>query len=220
MRILSLLLCMKESVTLHHQPHITITITIFLSHLSLISLCLSHHRMQGTATLLFFPVDNTQGRKDDMVTAFMNAAEKEMVLAPYTRREIPLAWLKTLDNLQDPTNAVTGGAAKISLHQAVQIAVASGVVAGDVPLLLTFLHEMGQLMWHAAPGLSDVVILDPIRYFVHPVTRIICKIRSSADDETYHLLEEHELCAKNHLAEWLDLRDKGVLHVCLLKVGG
>ena len=37
------------------------------------------------------------------------------------------------------------------------------------------------------PGLRDVVILDPIKFFVAPATLLICKHVPTLDDPTHHL---------------------------------
>ncbi len=57
----------------------------------------------------------------------------------------------------------------LSLREVQAIATSTGIPAEDVPSLLRFLHKMGIIMWHKDEGLSDVVILDLIKYFMEPV---------------------------------------------------
>jgi hypothetical protein len=72
---------------------------------------------------------------------------------------------------------------------------------GGVSELLRYLYEMGVLIWIEEPGLRDVVILDPIEYFVKPVTRIICKHLASKKDPyaIKHELPIHKECHQGEL---------------------
>jgi hypothetical protein len=99
----------------------------------------------------------------------------------------------------------------------------TGIPADEVPVLLRFLHEMGTVMWHDDEGLRDVVILDPVKYFVEPVTRLICK-HSARDgtghehDSSTHHERWHDLCQDYDQRKWLDLVQKGVLYESILHI--
>jgi hypothetical protein len=69
---------------------------------------------------------------------------------------------------------------------------------------------MGMLMWYNEPGLSETIILDPIAYFVKPVTRVICHedVRKSA---------VHEVCHKKRRKEYDVLFGTGVASPEILK---
>jgi hypothetical protein len=51
---------------------------------------------------------------------------------------------------------------------------------------------MGMLLWINDEKLKDIVILDPIKYFVDPATMIICKHILTKDDP-YHIVHCEEI---------------------------
>jgi GTPase SAR1 family protein len=157
-----------------------------------------------TRTLCFFPVDNRRGRRDTTIGALMRAIEASIDDSDYVHAEHPLTWLRTMDRL------TSSGQVYLSLHEVTEIATECGVAADAVEALLTFLHEMGIVMWHSDPTLRDVVILDPIAYFVAPATTIICKHMSSASDGTRHVVDAHKLCNKAHYESWMRMVHSGV----------
>jgi GTPase SAR1 family protein len=157
-----------------------------------------------TRTLCFFPVDNRRGRRDTTIGALMRAIEASIDDSDYVHAEHPLTWLRTMDRL------TSSGQVYLSLHEVTEIATECGVAADAVEALLIFLHEMGIVMWHSDESLRDVVILDPIAYFVAPATTIICKHMSSASDGTRHVVDAHKLCNKAHYDSWMRMVHKGV----------
>jgi hypothetical protein len=60
------------------------------------------------------------------------------------------------------------------------------------------------------PELRNVVILDPIAYFVTPVTVIICKHVPTANDPTHHVLDVHKTCMKKKLRQWQRMISNGI----------
>jgi hypothetical protein len=76
-----------------------------------------------------------------------------------------------------------------------------GERGGGVSELLRYFYEMGVLIWIEEPGLREVVILDPIEYFVKPVTRIIYKHLASKKDPYVlkHELPFHKECHQGEL---------------------
>jgi GTPase SAR1 family protein len=158
----------------------------------------------ATRALCFFPVDNRRGRRDTTIGALMRAIEASIDASDYVHAEHPLTWLRTMDRL------TSSGQVYLSLHEVTEIATECDVAADAVEALLTFLHEMGIVMWHSDETLRDVVILDPIAYFVAPATTIICKHMSSASDGTRHVVDAHKLCNKAHYDSWMRMVHSGV----------
>ena len=66
------------------------------------------------------------------------------------------------------------------------------------------------------PELRNVVILDPIAFFVTPVTTIICKHVPTGDDPTHHLMAVHKVCQKKKHREWQRMTAMGVVDADLL----
>ena len=77
----------------------------------------------------------------------------------------------------------------MSLVEARAYAESCHIPAEDVPVCLRFLHRMSVLMWHEEDTLRDVIVLDAIKYFVKPITAVICKHNATSDDSTRHFKE-------------------------------
>jgi hypothetical protein len=88
----------------------------------------------------------------------------------------------------------------------------------SVPYLLKFMHEMGLAMWHEEVSLKDVIIMDPVKYFVTPATTIICKHVQREDDHdaTWHLLPIHKKCRKAYSDDWKMMLEYGLVSEQLL----
>jgi GTPase SAR1 family protein len=160
----------------------------------------------------FFPVDNVKGRNDTSLQRLMACLEDVMDKSEYTHKQVPLTWLKTIDELKAQS-------IYIRLIELNVIAVSCGVPEDEVPYMLSFLHEMGYLMWNQEPLLRDIVILDPIQFFVTPVTLLICKhIRDVTGDPTIHHVDVHRECAKKYYRQWTRFVQSGILDASLLDV--
>lgn len=68
------------------------------------------------------------------------------------------------------------------------------------------------------PGLRDVVILDPVAYFVTPATTVICKHVPTEQDPTHHWLDVHKKCQKKMHADWQKMVSEGVVSHGLLQM--
>jgi hypothetical protein len=164
----------------------------------------------GRTTLWFFPVDNTQGREDQTMKDLLMVMEATIDQSDYVHEERPLVWLQTIDKLRKLSKSY------ITYEEIQEIGESCGVGENNLPYLLKFLHEMGILMWHEDEELRDIVILDPLKFFVEPVTVIICKHKPTAGDPTQHLLPVHKVCRKKYYEEWKQMEDYGILSHKLL----
>ena len=106
----------------------------------------------------------------------------------------------------------------VTRTEASQIAIADGVDEVAAPLFLSFLSEMGVLLWIDETGLRDVVILDPVTYFVEPASRIICNHRAHFSDSTIHHKNIQAVCRKNQGMECDRMIQKGLVSRQLLNV--
>jgi hypothetical protein len=166
----------------------------------------------GKAVQWFFAVDNKQGKDGPTLRHLMSVVHAAMDAAAYTHKEVPLSWLKVMDTM------AAAGKDCLPLHEVVSIGAGCGVAEEEVALLLTFLHDMGHLLWIDEPGLRDVVVLDPVSYLVTPATVIICKLTPDHEDSTHHFMAVHRECDKQHKREWSMLKQSGVLHTKLLPI--
>ena len=166
----------------------------------------------GTCTLCFFPIDNTISRDDPVMKSVMITIESSMNDADYTHQLVPLSWMKTLDEVTNLKRS------SITIQEYSSIASSCKVSSSDEFDLLRYFHEMGYLMWHDQPVLRDVIILDPIEFFVKPAALIICKHIQDGNDPTMHFLPVHSKCKKMQFNKFNDLTTKGILNSCLLPI--
>jgi hypothetical protein len=139
----------------------------------------------GSSTLCFFPIDNTLSRDDPVMKSVMTAIESTMKDANHTHQLVPLSWMKTLDEVTNLKRHF------ITIEEYSSIASSCKVSSSDEFNLLRYFHEVGYLMWHDQPVLRDVIILDPIEYFVKPASLIICKHIQDGNNPTKLFLPVH-----------------------------
>jgi hypothetical protein len=65
-------------------------------------------------------------------------------------------------------------------------------------------------MWYGEETLRDVVILNPVDYFVKPVSRLIC-------DPVLHNIDAHEYSSRHHPVDYPSMRRQGVVSEPLLR---
>lgn len=167
----------------------------------------------GTTDLCFFPVNNRLGRRDRNLVRLLRVLEDCIDASDYVHEEKPLCWLKLLDLLSKRVR----DSSFLRFEEVVKLGRqcdASLLTRESLPQVLYFLHQMGMLMWHDEEGLRDVVILNPIEYFVTPATTVICKHSPTEHDKTVHFVDVHEQ-AKNHNVAWTKMIAKGVISEAL-----
>jgi hypothetical protein len=138
-----------------------------------------------TDQLIFFPVANVVGCADPTIKVLMHVVTAKLKDSFFLTVMRPLSWFKVVELL----SAI--GIAAISYHDVAKIAARYGIQSETVPELLKFLHDMGVVMWFHEEGLDSTVILDPVAYFVNPITRVIC-------DPKKHCPKIHDECRKKH----------------------
>jgi hypothetical protein len=123
-------------------------------------------------SLSFYPIDNNRKENTDpTIIKLRKSIEATIVSSPYIKIARPLSWFKALDILRATEQS------ELEFSRAQSIARENQVPLDDVENMLQFFSDMGMLMWHPEePNLRNAVILDPIRFFVVPVTRVICDI--------------------------------------------
>lgn len=71
-----------------------------------------------------------------------------------------------------------------------------------VDKMLRFLNNFGMILWIEEKSLRDIIILDPIDYFVKPVTTIICNHWSNHVQTLHEISEIHGKSKKEHEKDW------------------
>jgi hypothetical protein len=165
----------------------------------------------ASAPMYFYPVDNTLSRSDPTIINLLLAMEKVMDESSFTNEMIPLAWLKTLDDMKGRDTSY------LNLDDVYKIGEKYGVSTASTDSLLTVFNDRGILLWLNEDGLRDVVIVDAIKYFVNPSTIVICKHPDNENDHISHLIEVHRKCRKHSVLDWNDFVDNGILTEELLR---
>jgi hypothetical protein len=75
---------------------------------------------------------------------------------------------------------------------------------------------MNILLWLNEPHLREVVILNPIDFFVNPAATIVCKLVPTEGDPTRHITAIHRDCQRTNPNEFEALVESGRLNDCLL----
>jgi GTPase SAR1 family protein len=167
--------------------------------------------------LCFFPVNNTHKGysewlfKDSALQQLLEKAEGKMMESEEVNREIPMVWIKVFDEIREKQKEEQRNF--LFYLDIEEIGGKNGVPANVVPQLLTYFCEMGVLIWIEEPGLKEIVILDPIDYFVKPVTRIICKHLASKKDPyaIKHELPVHMECKEESHDDWELMLEYGLV---------
>ena len=160
--------------------------------------------------LCFLPVNNLEGQQDDVIMALMCKIEYNLRGSSYVSKQRPLTWLKALDELMVTKKSF------LTLKEASSIALDNGVEKDAIPLFLSFLNDMGMVLWLNEDGLRDVVILDIITSFVEPATRIICNHTSKPTEKTIQNMKIQNHFKKKRKTEWDLMTQRGVVEKRLL----
>eukprot|EP01041_Mallomonas_annulata_P000218 gene218-395_t len=160
--------------------------------------------IKGMSKLNFFPVDNTKSGKDPVMLNLMKSVEKKLDTLDYVHEEKDLAWFQILDAMHATKRSY------LTYEEVQTMAQDYNVLVEDVSVMLSFFHQVGILMWHDEGRLKDVVIIDPVEYFVKPATLIICKHVATEDDKTIHQLDIHEKCKEEFPEDWKGMNRDGI----------
>jgi GTPase SAR1 family protein len=162
--------------------------------------------------LSYFPIDNTKRRRESTaLTKLLGETEERMMESEEVKIKIPVIWMKALDEMRE--KGKKENKSFLLLEEVTEIVENLGISLEGMSELLRYLYEMGVLIWIEEPGLREVVILDPIEYFVKPVTRIICKHLASKKDPyaIKHELPIHKECQREISEDWKLMLEFGLV---------
>jgi GTPase SAR1 family protein len=169
-------------------------------------------RSREEKMLYYFPINNTKRLLESTtLTQILQKLETTMMESEEVKREIPVIWMKALDEIRDKGKRENKNF--LLLEEVTEIGGNLGVSLCGVSELLRYLYEMGILIWIDEPSLREIVILDPIEYFVKPVTRIICKHLASKNDPyaIKHELPIHKECRRLLSEDWKLMLEFGLV---------
>lgn len=165
----------------------------------------------GKCDLCFFPVNNKLGAEDETIKKVLTVIEDTIDKAVYVHLERPLNWFQVLDSFKSRNLPY------LKYSEVERIGLTCGIPPDQIGTLLRFFHEMGILMWHDEATLRDIVVFDPIEYFVKPATIVICKHLPNQEDGIYHSTEHHRRIKKTLPKEFREMTHHGIVSESLLK---
>jgi GTPase SAR1 family protein len=135
-----------------------------------------YDNVSSNNSICFFPINNSNSYSKGCYGAstleyLLEDVECRIEESEDVEREIPVIWMKVLDEIREKGKKENNSF--VLLEEVTEIGKELGISLEGVSELLRYLSEMGVLIWIEEPGLREIVILDPIEYFVKPVTRII-----------------------------------------------
>jgi hypothetical protein len=155
--------------------------------------------------MIFFPVNGFDGRRDKSTMDLMDVIEKEIESSDYVHQERPVNWLQTYDDMKASKRLF------YTMDEVKAVSRSFGVDDSEVPYFLSFLHDMGMLMWHEELSLCDVVIMDPVSFFVKPATNVICKHELDLVDDTVHIRQIHKDMIVRYGVDFKTMKRKGIV---------
>ena len=162
----------------------------------------------GRAPMAFFPVDNTKGNADPVISKLMKQIDQAIRGSDHLRHKVPFAWMGLIDRLEalKQENCLL-----LEFDQFRDMCKKSGFPSAppldlnvEVELALNFLHKLGLLMYHSA--VPNLVILRPAEFLFPYFTKIICDFRWHSS-----LIPEHQAARKAYPELFHSLSSKGIL---------
>jgi GTPase SAR1 family protein len=164
--------------------------------------------IEDTRSLNFFPVNNTKWFS--MTVALKRLLDSFVCIldkSDFVKKPVSLVWIKILDEMKAKNTSFLG------ISEVEEMCKVYCLSSNEIAEMLTFLYEMGILIWINEEKLRDIVILDPIEYFVKPVTMIICKHIATKDDpyHTVHCEKVHKACRDEWSQDWFHMLEFGLV---------
>jgi GTPase SAR1 family protein len=175
--------------------------------------------------LSFFPIDNksrkhyptsdSARKSDDTLKQLMSLAEQRIVSSSFLKKEVAFSWIQMLEALLTQSNVENDDdRSYVATYSAVaDIARSKGMTDEDIPKALQFFSDMGMLLWLDDVNTRDSVIFNPVKFFVKPVSLIICKHIATLDDptKTVHCEPVHQQCRNDSPDEWIRMLEFGLV---------
>jgi GTPase SAR1 family protein len=158
--------------------------------------------------LYFFPVNNVERSSlIGAVTQLLKASQSFLEATSFVKKKVPFVWLKIFDKIKEKKDSF------LTLQEVVKMCERFSLSSEEITKMLMYFSEMGILIWVNEANLRDIVILDPIEYFVKPATIIICKHIATTDDpsHTVHCEEIHESSRKEWPKDWYQMLEFGLV---------
>ena len=161
----------------------------------------------------FFPVNSnnrTQLENNSNHKHLMNQIVNKVMDAEYMTELRPISWRQTLDKMVKKRKST------LTLNKVSRIARRNQVKNDDLFLFLSFLNNMGEVLWLDETGLRDVVVMDINKFLVEPASLLLNHKSQSSDSTLYHRSTQ-EICCNKYPREWDLMTIKGIVGQELMK---
>eukprot|EP00808_Paulinella_micropora_P023829 g76000.t1 len=137
---------------------------------------ISRHNCKKTKDgrpLAFYPIDSTaRNPVDPTIQALMADLDTAMRAEDFMKRVMPHSWISFFDELHVHTQFT------LTLQQALQIGAHCGLNEQETMSALFYMDDQGRVLHNQDDDhLRQLVVLDPSRFLVEPVTTLICEFR-------------------------------------------
>jgi GTPase SAR1 family protein len=166
----------------------------------------------GRGLMWFFAVDNTTST-DDTIRELQVVIQREILKEKYVNATVPFNWLQVFEVLQEKG---ANGLHSVSLTQFEDIcrdcnmpSTRETTLEDEAQAMLEYMGNLGFLLYNSDASLRHLVILDPLKFFIEPTSRVMCAPEIHENKYT--------LAARKH--EWKAYGNlkRGLLHPTLLK---
>eukprot|EP00808_Paulinella_micropora_P006942 g64641.t1 len=130
-------------------------------------------KTQDGRPLAFYPIDSSARIPvDPTIQALMADLDTAMRAEDFMKRIMPHSWIRFFDELHVQTQFT------LSLQQALQIGSRCGLDEQETMSALFYMDDQGRVLHNQDDDhLRELVVLDPSRFLVEPVTTLICDFR-------------------------------------------
>jgi GTPase SAR1 family protein len=164
-------------------------------------------------SLTFFPVNNVAGKDDPVIQELKVAVKKSILSSPTFIQEVPLTWLRVLDDMKEKKIQVIPHDDFLSY---VKEHYSSLQEEQSVTEMLLHFHSTGSILFLQEPSFFDLIIFDPVEFFIKPASRIICNLEH---ERIANQLSASQQQARNNSTRemWSQYVNYGILTLELLE---
>ena len=164
--------------------------------------------------LKFFPVGNVDPRLTgagavtdacEGISTLREVIKRHVVQSGEGKEEIPYIWTQALVKMRAQKKSYLG------LKTVEELCKTCQMPDPDIPMFLHKMDKLSVLLWKDEIAVSDVVILDSVKYLVKPASAVICKHTPTGDDATYHSLPIHRECKAKYAPDWTNFIRTGFI---------
>ena len=177
-----------------------------------------------TQGLWFFPINNRDAA-DVTIQLLREAIDKAVRsdVNSYIWNEIPIQWMKMLDDLLDPSQ--DHDRELVSVADVEKRGIKHGIPAAEIQTMLKLFHSLGVvLFWSDIPELEKMIVINP-QWLIDAITKVVREFATDDDEasndpaeQRRHLDEEYMDLMQQYHQEFKRLRTSARISGKMLKI--